>query len=82
MTQWIGASYALGRPVTTAEPYPHICHLTIDGRKTPSLRVKLWRRDCAACVQQQHAERSPPDQLPPMTDEQRAEEARRMGERD
>lgn len=77
---WLGASYALGRPAPVTEPYPHICHLTVVGRMT-GRQVELWSRDCAACLQQQHTER-PPTDPPPVTDEQRAEEARRMGERD
>lgn len=50
---WIAASHALGRDVTTNEPYPHICNLDVVGRVTqPPVRYRLWRRDCAACAEQ------------------------------
>jgi Bifunctional DNA primase/polymerase, N-terminal len=58
---WIGASHALGRPVPVGGPYPHICHTTVDGRM-PGSRVRLNRRDCAACATPQ-SEVSMPDQL-------------------
>ncbi len=47
---WIAASKALGREVTTDEPYPHICGRTVTA--TASGRpVTLARRDCAACAE-------------------------------
>lgn len=62
---WIGASYALGRNATVAEPYPHICGMRVAGRMTAGLTVRLWRKECAACIQEQHDEqtagRAPPD---------------------
>jgi hypothetical protein len=76
---WLGASYALGRDVPVDEPYVHICHLTVPGRMTWHT-VQLRRRDCAACLTNQPA-RPAPDR-PPVTDEHRAEEARRLGERE
>lgn len=79
---WIGASYVLGRDVPVNEPYPHICGSVVQGRMT-GRTVRLTRQECAACRSEQHARRAPPPaDLPPMTDEQRAEERRRMGERD
>lgn len=80
--RWIGASYVLGRDVLLGEPYPHICSFVVDGRMS-SVRVRLRRKECAACLQEAYDSRPPPPAgLPPVTDEQRAEEARRMGERD
>lgn len=49
--QWIGASYALGRPVSTGEPYPHICGVTVTGSMT-GVTVRLRERHCAACAAQ------------------------------
>lgn len=80
--RWIAASYILGRDVLVDEPYPHVCGLWVDARMTPGLRVQLWRRECAACIQEQHEDRAPPAELPPISDELRAIEARRMGERE
>ena len=48
---WIGASYALGRPAPVDKPYPHICGITVPGRITPGLTVRLWRKECAACAE-------------------------------
>ncbi len=49
---WIAASKALGREVTTEEPYPHICGRTVPGSRTVSGRpVTLDRRNCAACAE-------------------------------
>lgn len=45
---WVGASYALGRPVPVADPYPHICQIPVTGLMT-GVQFTLWRRDCAAC---------------------------------
>lgn len=79
---WLGASYALGRPVPVTEPYPHICSITVVGRASGQ-RLKLWRRDCAACIQQEHDERQQPTELyPPVDPDITAAEARRMGEHD
>lgn len=47
---WLGASYALGRDVSVRDPYPHICTITVTGRMSGQ-PVKLWRRDCAACIE-------------------------------
>ncbi|MFD6752699.1 hypothetical protein [Micromonospora gifhornensis] len=58
MARWLAASAALGRPVTDAEPYPHICGRRINGTDTRSGRpVYLQRRDCAACAQERHHRR-------------------------
>lgn len=81
--RWAAASYVLGREVMRGEPYPHICGRIVDGRMSTNSRVYLKAKDCAACVQERYARRAPPPAgLPPVTDEQRAEEARRLGERD
>lgn len=81
---WLGASYALGRDAPVTEPYPHICGQNITGRMT-GRQVRLWRRDCAACVQDEHDQQQQQldvDQLPPVDPEQAALEARRLGEHD
>jgi hypothetical protein len=81
--RWAAASYVLGREVLVREPYPHICGNTVQGRMSPHVTVRLWRKECAACIQEEHDARgSPPVGLPPLTEEQRALEARRMGERE
>lgn len=46
---WLGASYVLGREVPVGEPYPHICGHEVVGRDSGQ-KVRLWRRDCAACT--------------------------------
>ncbi|MBY8872881.1 hypothetical protein K7640_13655 [Micromonospora sp. PLK6-60] len=52
---WLVASAVLGRPVTNAEPYPHICGRRLTAADTLTGRpVDLLRRDCAACAQQRH----------------------------
>lgn len=54
-TRWFGASTVLGRPVTDAEPYPHICGRLLAGKDNRSGRpVYLLRRDCAACAHEHH----------------------------
>lgn len=80
---WLGASYILRRPVPVGEPYPHVCSLAFVSLRTGK-RVWLGRRDCAACVQQEHEERQqlPVDQLPPVDPDITALEARRLGEHD
>lgn len=76
---WLGASRALGRQVTVAEPYPHTCGSYVTG---PTGReVKLWRRDCAACGWEAEQERRR-QVAPEVAQEARAVEARMMGERD
>jgi hypothetical protein len=78
--RWIGASYVLGRDVLTGEPYPHVCQLDVTGTMTGA-RSRLQRRDCAACLTEQAARRAPPPApLPPVDDDTRALEARRLGE--
>lgn len=66
--QWLGASKILGRPVTDAEPYPHICGRLLAAQDSRSGRpVRLLRRDCAACAQGRHERRRPrptPDNPP------------------
>ncbi|MFI6332141.1 hypothetical protein ACIBBG_28000 [Micromonospora chersina] len=53
--RWLGASKVLGRLVTDAEPYPHICGRLLPARDSRSGRpVCLLRRDCAACAQERH----------------------------
>ena len=48
---WVGASLALGRPVSVdEEQYPHICGIQVTGCMTPGLRFRVTRRDCAACA--------------------------------
>lgn len=80
--RWIAASYVLGREVMRGELYPHICGFTVTGRMN-GRQVHLRSKECAACLQEAYDSRPPPPVgLPPVTDEQRAEEARRMGERD
>lgn len=59
---WIGASYALGRPVPVDGPYPHICTRTVTGRMTGQ-RLRIWRRDCPACATSQPRENPMPDTL-------------------
>jgi hypothetical protein len=82
---WIGASYVLGRPVRFGEPYPHICGVNVAGRMS-SRRVLLWKRDCAACVQEQHEQEYPPpiavDELPAVDPDITAAEHRRVGDKD
>jgi hypothetical protein len=78
---WLGASYALGRPVPVTEPYPHICGTNVVGRET-GRRYRLWRRDCAACIQDEHDERQQTDDYPPVDPDITAAEARRLGEHD
>lgn len=57
MAVWIGASYALGREVTTDEPYPHICGNRVAGRMTPGLTVRIGPPECAACAADRAARR-------------------------
>jgi hypothetical protein len=45
---WLIASKALGRPVATDEPYPHIHGKVVVGHT--GREVRLQRRDCAACA--------------------------------
>lgn len=47
---WLGASYALGRPVPVDGPYPHVCHVKVIGTVT-GVRFRTQQRDCAACAQ-------------------------------
>lgn len=47
---WIGASYALGRPVSVAAPYPHICGVEVVGQMSQR-QYRLWQQDCAACAE-------------------------------
>ncbi|MFJ5602363.1 bifunctional DNA primase/polymerase [Micromonospora parva] len=52
---WLVASAVLGRPVTDAEAYPHICGRLLAADNARSGRpVLLRRRDCAACAQGRH----------------------------
>lgn len=46
---WLGASYALGRPVPVGEDYPHICHLYVTG--WTGTRFKTQPRDCPVCAE-------------------------------
>lgn len=79
---WLGASLVLGRPVPVREPYPHVCRLSFIGWATGK-RIWLGRRDCAACVQEEHDERQQPtDVFPPVDPAITAAEARRLGEHD
>jgi hypothetical protein len=50
--RWIGASLVLGRPVTDAEPYPHVCGRLVSAEQTLTGRraVRLQDKDCAACA--------------------------------
>ena len=58
---WLAASAVLGRPVTDAKPYPHICGRLLPADHVQSGRpVLLQRRDCAACAQGRHERRRPP----------------------
>lgn len=57
---WIAASKALGRLVSTAEPYPHVCGRTAAAEDTITGRpVRLDRRDCAACAHDKHLHSRP-----------------------
>jgi hypothetical protein len=78
---WLGASYALGKPAPVAEPYPHICGAAVVGRMT-GRQVRLWRRDCAACLTEAREPPEPTGDLPPTDPDVTAEEARRLGEHD
>jgi len=40
---WLGASVRLGRPVSTIDPYPHVCGTDAN--------PQAWRRDCPACAE-------------------------------
>lgn len=75
MAHWIAASTVHGRPVTTAEPYPHICRRTVTGEHTLTGQpVTPDRRDCAACTAERHqpapVETSPavPERTAPVPD--------------
>ncbi|MFY1657688.1 bifunctional DNA primase/polymerase [Micromonospora sp. WMMD1274] len=58
--RWLAASAVLGRPVTDAEAYPHICGRLIPADHALSGRpVLLQRRDCAACAHGRHERRHP-----------------------
>ncbi|TDC39663.1 hypothetical protein E1211_03690 [Micromonospora sp. 15K316] len=53
--RWLAASTVLGRPVTGAEPYPHLCGRLLSAADSLSGRpVRLQRRDCAACAHERH----------------------------
>lgn len=47
---WLGASYALERPIAAGKPYPHLCGVTVTGQATGRQMV-LTGRECAACAQ-------------------------------
>lgn len=47
---WLGASYALGRPVPVTEPYPHLCGRLVPGGMT-GRDVRITRTACAACAE-------------------------------
>lgn len=76
---WVLASRALGRPVTTTDTYPHICGSILPGRHN---EIRLYARDCAACIAERQAQRVPA----PLTDEAAALAAavdqRRTGDRE
>ncbi|MBC9006831.1 DNA primase, partial [Micromonospora aurantiaca] len=58
--RWLAASTVLGRPVTDAEAYPHICGRLLPADHALNGRpVLLQRRDCAACAQGRHERRHP-----------------------
>ncbi|MEU4371830.1 bifunctional DNA primase/polymerase, partial [Micromonospora chersina] len=58
--RWLAASAVLGRPVTDAEPYPHICGRLLPADHALNGRpVLLQRRDCAACAHGRHERRHP-----------------------
>ncbi|WBB49040.1 bifunctional DNA primase/polymerase [Verrucosispora sp. WMMA2044] len=58
--RWLAASAVLGRPVTDAEPYPHICGRLLPADHAHSGRpVLVQRRDCAACAHGRHQRRHP-----------------------
>ncbi|WBC17732.1 bifunctional DNA primase/polymerase [Micromonospora sp. WMMA1998] len=55
---WLAASAVLGRPVTDAEAYPHICgRLLAADRALHGRPVLLQRRDCAACAEGRYERR-------------------------
>lgn len=72
---WYAATVLLGRPVPITEPYPHICGSVLPKGGT------VWRRDCGACQWEAQQKREAAE-LPEVSEEQRALEARRMGERE
>lgn len=77
---WLVASRALQRRVDVHErPYPHI-----DGERVPTRRgeVRLGPMHCAACADTQHRREAASQTPPPVDDDQRALEARRLGERE
>lgn len=47
---WLGASYALGRPVPFDQPYPHICGQLVPGVMT-GRDTRISFRACAACAE-------------------------------
>lgn len=58
---WIAASKALNRVVPINGPYPHICGRQVAGKDAvSSARVRLDRRDCAACAHDKHLRTHPP----------------------
>lgn len=55
MSTWIAASKILGRPVSTEEPYPHICCREVPADQTVSGRpVRMVPKNCAACAEEEH----------------------------
>ena len=58
--RWLAASAVLGRLVTDAEAYPHICGRLLPADHALNGRpVLLQRRDCAACAHGRHERRHP-----------------------
>ncbi|MEV0805750.1 hypothetical protein [Micromonospora sp. NPDC050200] len=45
---WAVASAVLGRPVSRAERYPHLCGATVTATRTGT-PYRYKARDCAAC---------------------------------
>lgn len=48
---WAVASAVLGRPVSRAEKYPHLCGVTVAATRTGT-PYRYSGRDCAACAEQ------------------------------
>ncbi|MEV7228329.1 bifunctional DNA primase/polymerase [Polymorphospora sp. NPDC051019] len=83
---WLGASKILRRPVSDAEPYPHVCGRLLAADDSLSGRpVRLDRRDCAACTresyQRQHEHSLPaPPSVPADTSPAAQERTRSMSD--
>ncbi|MEU8264932.1 hypothetical protein AB0C02_30500 [Micromonospora sp. NPDC048999] len=48
--RWLVATVVLGRPAPAADPYPHVCGITVAATRSGQ-PYRYQRRDCAACHQ-------------------------------